>query len=146
DQNHRRRPQAALHRPTTQPSLVQDERRGLQPDPNRRPRRPTRLSNPTRASRRPDRARREPHEPLRNRRPQRGSTSTRNDQHTTADFPHPVNANEPPFYGSDSRTRRRAQKKQPVVGSPTGSTPRCWSRSERSSACGQRSTPSLVRI
>jgi transposase len=46
DQDDRRRTQAALHRPTTQPSLVQDQRRGLQPDPNRRPRHETRLTTP----------------------------------------------------------------------------------------------------
>ena len=38
DQDHRRRTQAALHRPTTQPGLVQDHRRRLQPDPHHRPR------------------------------------------------------------------------------------------------------------
>ncbi len=40
----RRRTQAALHRPTTQPGLVQDQRRRLQPHPNHRTRHPTRLT------------------------------------------------------------------------------------------------------
>ena len=39
DQDHRRRPQAPLHRPATQPGLVPHDRRRLQHHPNRRPRR-----------------------------------------------------------------------------------------------------------
>ena len=44
DQDHRRWPQAALHRPRTQPGLVQDHRRRLQPDPHHRPRHQNRLT------------------------------------------------------------------------------------------------------
>ena len=44
DQDHRRRTQAPLHRPRTQPSLAQDHSRRLQPDPHHRPRHQTRLT------------------------------------------------------------------------------------------------------
>ena len=46
DQDHRRGTQAALHRPRTQPGLVQDHRRRLQPDPHHRPRHQNRLTEP----------------------------------------------------------------------------------------------------
>ena len=45
DQDHRRRTQASLHRPTTKPGLVQDRSRRLQPHPNHRTRRRTSLTD-----------------------------------------------------------------------------------------------------
>jgi hypothetical protein len=50
DQDDRWWPQAARHRPRTQPRLVQDHRRRLQPHQNHRTRHPTRLSEPSLAN------------------------------------------------------------------------------------------------
>ncbi len=92
DQDHRRRTQTPLHRPTTQPGLVPNHRRCLQPHPHHHPRHCTRLTSRTPA--RP----RQFHEPNhRNRRPtcqadptpHRPPTARR--RHSNPDFQHPVN-------------------------------------------------------
>ena len=50
DQDRRRRPQAALHRPRPQPGLVQDHRRHLQPASHHRPRRSNDIATHSAAS------------------------------------------------------------------------------------------------
>ena len=82
DQDHRRRPQAPLQRPTTEPSLVPPRRRHLQPPPNHRPRRPNRIASGGRgqppAGTTPERAPGEPPppRPTNHSRPGRGSTTS----------------------------------------------------------------------
>ena len=55
DQDHRRRTQAPLHRPSPQPSLVQDHHRRLQPAPHHRPRHRLHLTGRASTPPRPDR-------------------------------------------------------------------------------------------
>ena len=74
DQDHRRRPQAPLPRPTTQPGLVPHHRGRLQPHPHHRPRRPTRLNGHAAG-------------------PAGGNTDR---EHPTRDQPDPHNARAPP--------------------------------------------------
>jgi hypothetical protein len=91
DEDDRRRAQAALHRPTTQPVLVQDERRRLQPDPHHRPRRPTGLTDPARAGS-GTRAGTQPRPEPRSGTARGAASSNQPDrnQPSTGDFPHPA--------------------------------------------------------
>ena len=90
DQDHRRRTPTPLPRPTTQPSLVQDDGRGLQPDPHHRTRHPT--SHRLTATSRPTAAGRRFHHPAIAEERQRGLSTTRSapSDRSAGACPHPA--------------------------------------------------------
>ena len=89
--------QAPLPRPRTQPGLVQDHHRRLQPDPHHRPRHPTRLTTRAPAANPPPRRRVVSNNPPT--RPTRRSRDRAPWEHPTRHspaFPHPVKSPSPP--------------------------------------------------